>query len=372
MSDISTVSPVPGWYPDPTSAAPYRWWDGDQWTRETLADAPAETPGPTASSGSTEALLPTRRSLREATREPERAPIRPGVVQGVPHSPGRGFTPPAAWVAHAPAYPPAPASLVPTRAFPPGGPTLGPAPTNRPSRLALTFVLFAVLGLGVMGGVRGYESARTTAPGSGASILVAVVALVVVGLLLASLPLAVVGIVRGNELARWGLPAIGRTAAIVALVLAGLYIVGATPSFVSGLEHGLAARNAAAKLGIDTGLGGTGLGGTGLGGTPLGGAPGSSGAQGTGDTFAELPQVAVVSPSGDGSYVYSQAQAQSALSQAYAATLKASPASVACPAAEPVGTSISFECTVTLAGGTVTSATVTELDEQGHVQIQAH
>ena len=27
--------PEPGWYPDPWSAAPVRWWDGRRWTEHT-------------------------------------------------------------------------------------------------------------------------------------------------------------------------------------------------------------------------------------------------------------------------------------------------------------------------------------------------
>lgn len=33
---------APGWYPDPSHGAALRWWDGDEWTADTHADATAE------------------------------------------------------------------------------------------------------------------------------------------------------------------------------------------------------------------------------------------------------------------------------------------------------------------------------------------
>jgi len=37
-SPVSVLTaPAPGWYPDPTGAATYRWWDGEEWTAGTHA-----------------------------------------------------------------------------------------------------------------------------------------------------------------------------------------------------------------------------------------------------------------------------------------------------------------------------------------------
>jgi hypothetical protein len=30
----------PGWYPDPSESAPWRWWDGQRWSHQTRADEP--------------------------------------------------------------------------------------------------------------------------------------------------------------------------------------------------------------------------------------------------------------------------------------------------------------------------------------------
>lgn len=35
-----TSGPPAGWYPDPQGAAPYRWWNGQDWTEHTTATPP--------------------------------------------------------------------------------------------------------------------------------------------------------------------------------------------------------------------------------------------------------------------------------------------------------------------------------------------
>lgn len=89
-----TERPTAGWYPDPSSQAPYRWWDGDRWSTRTsthrqddtaptaapaaiAATATAAAPAPagaavsaTAAGTAVSALLPSRRSLRQAGSTP--------------------------------------------------------------------------------------------------------------------------------------------------------------------------------------------------------------------------------------------------------------------------------------------------------------
>ncbi|BDZ51648.1 hypothetical protein GCM10025867_38890 [Frondihabitans sucicola] len=111
---------------------------------------------------------------------------------------------------------------------------------------------------------------------------------------------------------------------------------------------------------------------------PIGRAPttdnGSSAAgsssHGSSGSPTTAPVVAVLQ--GDGTSVYSQAQAQTAIGAAYAATLKAAPTGVVCPATEPIQVSVTFPCTVTITGGTSTVAQVTVVDAQGHVEVQVH
>ena len=40
--------PPPGWYPDPSSARIYRWWDGQAWTKHTSVGQPVATEVPAA------------------------------------------------------------------------------------------------------------------------------------------------------------------------------------------------------------------------------------------------------------------------------------------------------------------------------------
>jgi hypothetical protein len=112
VSEMVIEQPRAGWYPDPTSAAPYRWWDGDRWSLRTTDDpATAEIPQLAFA-----APLPSRRALREhesntpglsapdrAAAEPAEAPdfvpLNPLVARRAPQSPGTpDFTAPESWM----------------------------------------------------------------------------------------------------------------------------------------------------------------------------------------------------------------------------------------------------------------------------------
>jgi hypothetical protein len=85
MSMSVLTLPSPGWYPDPTGAATYRWWDGSAWTEGTHAG------------DGTSGVVPG-----QLFADPEPEPV----VQAAPEAPVLSPDPP-----HASAMPVAPAAI---------------------------------------------------------------------------------------------------------------------------------------------------------------------------------------------------------------------------------------------------------------------
>ncbi|ARC57525.1 hypothetical protein AS850_10605 [Frondihabitans sp. 762G35] len=264
------------------------------------------------------------------------ATTAPGEVQ--PTSPP-GFQTPAAWIANAPVP-------VPTYANPATAPFGGPSSyrgsfasdRNSPARAALTVALLCLVVRGVLNGLVQVESFR-----SGSGLLVLEIGVPLLLLAAVSLfPLGIAGLVRASRLAGAGRRALGRAPSIIAMVIACLVLGFTGVPFLQGVANGIQAGLAARQT------------------SATGAAPAA----------AVVPQVAVAA--GDGTYTYNRAQAQASIGAAYAATLKAAPKAVSCPATASIQVSVTFTCSVTLAGGEASTAQVTIVDAQGHVEVQAH
>lgn len=433
MTDSRAGAPQAAWYPDPARQAAYRWWDGARWTPSTLDELPAAGPvapqppalpqqavapqdvraptqpaaqhqvaphahaaGPQAAQPSPAGTtpLPSRRSLRAAAEGAPAAaatappapkpfvPLNPLVAVVAPASPETpGWHTPDAWIANAPAGTPAPAYGVPV---PPGqgyGQPYGqgqghpygqgqnhsynhgqantygtPTPTPRGYSAASQFTNKPT----VMPTEKGIN--RAARNGMALGILSALVSLIIVsasfatGRLLvvwsfwglAGLIWSIVGLVKARRWEAQGFVPVGGRRAVAGIVLCSIALLA------QGTESGLALAASVHPAGASS--------------VPAPGtAAGTTGGAGSSTT---APVVAVLQ--GDGTYAYSQAQAQSSIGAAYAASLHSTPTSVACPATEPMGISVSFACTVTLPGGAVTTAQVTVVDAQGHAEVQVH
>jgi hypothetical protein len=155
---------------------------------------------------------------------------------------------------------------------------------------------------------------------------------------------SIVGLVKARRWEAQGFVPLGVRRAVAGIVLCSIALLA------QGTESALALASS-----VQPATGGTQL-------------PGGSVAQGV--SPAVMPGVAVVQ--GDGSYAYSRLHAQGSIAAAYRSTLHSAPTGVVCPAAEPLQVSVSFACTVTIRGGVVTTAQVTIIDEQGHVEVQVH
>lgn len=300
------------------------------------------------------ALSPAPQPLeRPATTAPPTVyrPVNPltgPAAREVPVSPP-GFTVPAAWVANAPAVAPTPGYAVrpgqigPAASARPGSyGSVRPQPVNRAARLSLTFPLLVIAGGMVFGIISGILVATGIVRLDRLGVLVVVAALfglVAVGLVIAGIPLAIVGLVRATEFRRAGFTAKGRPHAIIGLILCAVMLANGVHSGIVGAD---------AQRHRTTGV--------------------TSSAQRAAPAAATTPQVGVAQE--DGTYSYSQAQAQDSIGAAYTTTLKRAPASVTCPGSEPLQISVSFSCTVTLAGGAVTTAHVTIIDDEGHAEVQ--
>lgn len=74
---MATAPGVPaGWYPDPSGAAPWRWWDGQRWSHETHSGGPPEAGAPggstqTGATGSPVPEVPTTSPSRSEERPPD-------------------------------------------------------------------------------------------------------------------------------------------------------------------------------------------------------------------------------------------------------------------------------------------------------------
>lgn len=79
MTDTTSAAPVAGWYDDPSGAAPYRWWDGEHWTPQTIDHAPAAA-APAAVSAAPPAAV-------AAVAAPAAVATAPAVAPAAPASP---------------------------------------------------------------------------------------------------------------------------------------------------------------------------------------------------------------------------------------------------------------------------------------------
>ncbi|RKR73147.1 DUF2510 domain-containing protein [Frondihabitans australicus] len=200
--------PRAGWYPDPSTEAPFRWWDGEHWSLRTTedplrAEAPqlafaaplpsrralrhGETDAPSAASVSAESDAATDRTTPEAATAtalatPEFIPLNPLVAREVPHSPSTPeFTAPEAWIENSPAQTsdyavygtglPFSATMIPR--------AQEPAPVNSFANLGAGFAVIGLLYQAVIM-VWGAPSATSYA---GLAVAAALVAGVVLGLL---------------------------------------------------------------------------------------------------------------------------------------------------------------------------------------------
>lgn len=398
MTDTTTTAPRAGWYADPSAAAAYRWWDGAQWTAQTLDAAPtasAPTPAPASTPASAEVeehaaaereaaeraatqrattqprpqspALPSRRSLRNlpsvAVGTPPAGSVEPTVAAPAaaasspyvplnplattatpPASPSDGWHTPAAWIANAPASPEHAVygTGSPFGASRPGAFTL--QPRNKPARLALTFMLITLITDGV-------SIALTTQRLLTSPIAVLAqlgVGVVVIGLVIAAVPLSIVGLVRASQMKSSGLTPVGRPHAVAALILALLFLALFGLALSVGVLAGLERAGSHTTTSSTTGAG--------------------TGTSAIAHSATGAPTPVIGTPQADGTLLYSQAQAQAALTAAIKGDTSIA-ATVGCPATVALSVGASFECRVTLPGGTAT-AHVSVLDSTGRSEIQ--
>src|SRR4051812_47717528 len=74
MTDTTTASPAPGWYPDPHDTSRVRYWSGADWTATTAPSAAANGSGP-REQDARPPLLPQQ----PGTYEPRLSQVTPGV-----------------------------------------------------------------------------------------------------------------------------------------------------------------------------------------------------------------------------------------------------------------------------------------------------
>ncbi|GAA4265471.1 DUF2510 domain-containing protein [Frondihabitans peucedani] len=381
MTEPSPDAPRAAWYPDPAHEAAYRWWDGVRWTSatraeperpQTVAEVPVADPAADP--------LPSRRSLRAA-------------AAATPASPAAAPPVPAPYV---PLNPLVTAPVPQPTAHPTGQQPYVQQPVQQPygqqqpytqhpyaqqqhyapQQYAQQPYAQQQYAQGGYGNGSRFLAKPTVMPvdkainrparnGMALGVLSMLLTLILVGATMATGHLLVVwsvwglaglawsifGLVKARRWEAQGLVPVGAHRAVAGIVLCSLALLG------QGTETGLAlAAGVQPATGSALPAGGTGTG-TGTG-------------TGAGAAATTPPVVAV--QQGDGTYAYSQATAQSSIGSAYASTLKSTPTSVECPASEPMQISVSFQCRVTLPGGTVTTAQVTIMDAQGHAEVQVH
>ncbi len=203
MSEMVIEQPRAGWYPDPSSEAPYRWWDGDRWSLRTTEDpATAEIPQLAFA-----APLPSRRALRHSeadapapssasvpsarsrasagpTEAPGFVPLNPLVSRRAPQSPGApDFTAPESWIENS-----ATSAVTDYAVYGTGTPfsaTIArpqdPAPVNSFANLGAGFAVIGLLYQAVIA-VWGSNAATSYAGLAVAAALVAGIVLGVVGM----------------------------------------------------------------------------------------------------------------------------------------------------------------------------------------------
>lgn len=387
MTDTTSAAPVAGWYDDPSGAAPYRWWDGEHWTPQTIDHAPTAAPPAVAVDRLADARpvspaaqlpdgsFPSRRSLRQATGEAPLVSPGPGAARPAPTgaqepTPGAytpvnpllpvhaaepdalapaplqaepsgaaGFHAPSAWVQNAPAAPAPPVMPYGMRGAPGGyanpyTPMADqPHPKNRPARWALTLPLLSLVLSPVVAAI-----SRSGFTGFAIS---EILSFGLLGALIASIPLGIWGLLQANDVARQGGRPRGRPHAIIGMVLGVMILLFGIIAAVGVIQ----ARNTTAAAS-----------------SPSVTAP----VQPVQTPDAGTPQDA----NGQTEYVYSESLAESQIKQAIVTKTNLTPTSVTCPASEPIVIGTTFDCTIALPTGPLT-AHMTIVSDQGELEISS-
>jgi hypothetical protein len=387
MTDTASAAPVAGWYDDPSGAAPYRWWDGQHWTPQTIdhaptaappaiaIDRPADSRPDAAAAAVPDSAFPSRRTLRHASGDVPLVSAGPSATRASPpgaqeptpgaytpvnpllpvHAAGpgvltpaplpaepagaAGFHAPSAWVQNAPAAPLPPVMPYGMRGAPGGyanpyAPRADqPHPKNRPARWALTLPLLSLVLSPVVAAI-----SRSGFTGFAIS---EILSFGLLGALIASIPLGIWGLLQANTVERQGGRPRGRPHAIIGIVLGVMILVFGIIAAVGVIQ----ARTTTAT-----------------GSSPSVTAP----VQPVQTPEAGTPQDA----NGQTEYVYSESLAESQIRQAIVTKTHLTPTSVTCPASEPIVIGTTFDCTVTLPTGPLT-AHITIVSDEGELEISS-
>jgi hypothetical protein len=350
VTDTATTAPRAGWYQDPAAAAPYRWWNGERWTTDTLDRLPtlpatSDPEAPSVAPSTTDSSLPSRRSLREQKPAAESgaggggetstsaapAPYIPLNPLGAAHSPSTPGTPespswhtPDAWVANAP--------QAPLHAVYGSGAPFAPQVRRMPVVRAINRPARNSLALGVLSML----------------ILLCVIAVTIVTRelhavwslwALVGLIAGIVGLSRANRWEAAGMVPVGRGRAIAGIVLCAIALLGQTTE--AGLVVAGSYGNASSSA---TGL--------------------------TSQGSGSAPTPVIGTPRGDGTFTYSEGQAETAVAGAIKGSTSLQPV-VRCPLSVPLSVGSSFICHVRLsANSAMLNAQVSVLDASGRSAVQ--